>query len=599
MPSSLKSYDDHLSRVRLKMFEHGGPHTDDVEISENDIVNANKSLAWSETYGSKTKGNFPRMEDVDPEDYPNLMMGRNGFLAVAMARHYGYDGQIKMTSGERLGHDQWRVMREYQKNDMHLYSWPMQRIVKDSTKAFGWNSEKAQEKIVEWIDKQYERFKNGEITERQLRKLTSSHIAAKAGDFTGDFRDWLKSSESKKFRSDFNVHVLDEHDHFHVTFNDFNSDNFNDEMNAHLSMYDNMFENLATVNKLGQKRINLNPTAYDTKELMNLTTLEPIEVTEINTPLNEELELIQANPIQEINMPEPKKVNFLDRTLMGLGLKEYGGPNSGNVSAPQNVKTEPETNKSIKVNKHGYTDLEYYRKNKDNQEVILDLQNFLKDEGFDISVDGKWGNQTYKTANKYLVNKQLDNYDFNNFSEDQFLDQIYKESTGKANKKSPAGAIGLAQFKPKTFQELIDKGLLPPTANIMDPAAQSLAQRVYMDYLYNDVDAIESAGNNQVERQSRSFAAYNMGMGKFTNFWNSLSDEDKKAGWSTWYKKLPTKETKQYVLWMMDKDTYKKDYSTPFQRGVDKNGEPLMTSEWNDVSYGYDRWRKTNPKYRY
>ena len=44
---------------------------------------------------------------------------------------------------------------------------------------------------------------------------------------------------------------------------------------------------------------------------------------------------------------------------MGLGLKEYGGPNSGNVSAPQNVKTEPETNKSIKVNKHGYTDLEY------------------------------------------------------------------------------------------------------------------------------------------------------------------------------------------------------------------------------------------------
>ena len=68
----------------------------------------------------------------------------------------------------------------------------------------------------------------------------------KAGDFTGDFRDWLKDEKSKKFRSDFNVHVLDEHDHFHVTFNDFNSDNFNDEMNAHLSMYDNMFENLAT-----------------------------------------------------------------------------------------------------------------------------------------------------------------------------------------------------------------------------------------------------------------------------------------------------------------------------------------------------------------
>ena len=51
---------------------------------------------------------------------------------------------------------------------------------------------------------------------------------------------------------------------------------------------------------------------------MNLTTLEPIEVTEINTPLNEELELIQANPIQEINMPEPKKVNFLDRNFNGV-----------------------------------------------------------------------------------------------------------------------------------------------------------------------------------------------------------------------------------------------------------------------------------------
>ena len=248
------------------------------------------------------------------------------------------------------------------------------------------------------------------------------------------------------------------------------------------------------------------------------------------------------------------------------------------------------------VNKDGWADLDSYRSKKKDGQFVMNTQNQLISEGFDIKADGDFGNKTYSAINKSLVNKQLDSYSKDNFTPDQFQDQVWKESTGDNSKVSQKGAMGVAQFKPETFKELKDKGLIPETAKITDPAASSLAQRVYMDRLYEgkvtNNSTINTASTKE-EKQARAFAAYNWGPGNFDTFFNDLSKEEKAGGWRTWYDKT-NPETEKYVLWMMDKDKFKRERSTPYRH---KKG--YMTSKWNDVSYGYERWKSKNPTYRY
>ena len=152
--------------------------------------------------------------------------------------------------------------------------------------------------------------------------------------------------------------------------------------------------------------------------------------------------------------------------------------------------------------------------------------------------------------------------------------------------------MGIAQFMPATFEWAKKKGWIPQTAKITDQPAQALAQRRYMDYLYEDRTNIKSA-KTKGERQARAFAAYNQGPDNFDKFWATLTDAEKTAGWETWYKKA-NNETSKYVLWMMDKDTYEADNSKPY---TNKRGK--VTSKWNDVYYGYESWRSKNLIYRY
>ena len=152
--------------------------------------------------------------------------------------------------------------------------------------------------------------------------------------------------------------------------------------------------------------------------------------------------------------------------------------------------------------------------------------------------------------------------------------------------------MGVAQFMPATFKWAKEKGWIPETAKITDVAAQSLAQRKYMDYLYEDRANIKSAKTPE-ERQARAFAAYNMGPTNFDKLWGRLTDKEKKEGWETWYKKA-NNESKMYVLWNMDRATYKKDYSTPY---TNKKGR--VTSKWNDVNFGFQTHIGRNLKYRY
>jgi len=262
-------------------------------------------------------------------------------------------------------------------------------------------------------------------------------------------------------------------------------------------------------------------------------------------------------------------------------------PDSGTVTV-----NLPEKSPKFLLNKNGWADVDEYRKKAKDSKFIKGTQDLVITDGFDIDNDGVWGNKTYNAINQDLVNKQLNNYTKSNFTEDQFTAQIYKESTGDNSVVSGAGAMGIAQFLPSTFKWAKEKGWIPETSKITDVAAQSLAQRRYMDYLYEDRDNIKSAKTSS-ERQARTFASYNMGPGNFDKFWKKLSKKEKAAGWGTWYKKM-NNETKMYVLWNMDRATYKKDYSTPY-----KNTRGVMTSKWNDVNYGFNNYKNKKLKYRY
>tara|TARA_Y100001938_G_scaffold143552_1_gene216481 strand:- start:11899 stop:13794 length:1896 start_codon:yes stop_codon:yes gene_type:complete len=623
-----------FSEYHRERFTTGG------DPEEKNEANENFSGDWYKHPASDWKGAFPKMFYTNEEEYPNLNLDKAGFMAIAMSQYMGYDGPIHMTSGERLGYDQWRVMKKYQyPQDMRLYSSGLQGAVADSAKWFGFNTPEGDNHVINWIENQYTAFENGEITEKELKRRVSSHMVGDAADFIGPYRRWLRSPKSKNFRTLFNVRPLDEGDHFHVPFYDIDPETLpNDELKAHYWNYSRMFDNLAKPNSRGQLRISMNPNHYNMEQLTNLVKLDPIQVTEIpNSNLSEIAQPIKMDPIE---LPEMEDPNLLQRIGMSLGLREQGGPNKGWAKRVMEMGSTPESSMitdsakiqqlmanvdmlkpqkdptadpnfvgpvmpqwvqdlgkedkevtKFNVNKSGWADIDYYRENKEDNKFILGTQDLLNNKGFNVTSDGKWGNQTYKTINKYLVNEQLDNYTFSNFSQDQFLDQIWKESNGDNSRISPKGARGITQFMPKTFEWMKTKGWIPETARITDPAALQLAQYRYMDYIYDNRTNVKSAPN-KTERQARAFAAYNMGPGAFDKFWDALSAEEKKAGWKTWYKKA-NKESSLYVLWMMDKDEYKRLYDKPEKRGS------ITTSKWLDVAYGYSSWKKTNPIYRY
>jgi len=240
------------------------------------------------------------------------------------------------------------------------------------------------------------------------------------------------------------------------------------------------------------------------------------------------------------------------------------------------VKTHStqEEDPAIKVNKKGWANAEYYKENTSIRGITNDNKPLVK------------------TMNQDLVNSQLDNYQNTNFTEDQFLSQIWKESGGDKSVVSPRGAMGVAQFLPDTFKWAKEKGWIPETAKITDEAASSLAQKRYMDYLYTDINNVASA-TDKTERQARAFSAYNMGPTNFNKMWAKLTKEEKEGGWRNWYTKGGD-ENEKYVLWMMDKNKYKAENSTPY-----KHPKGYITSIWNNVNYGYKSWKETNPKYRY
>jgi soluble lytic murein transglycosylase-like protein len=115
--------------------------------------------------------------------------------------------------------------------------------------------------------------------------------------------------------------------------------------------------------------------------------------------------------------------------------------------------------------------------------------------------------------------------------------QIWMESRGTHMKngkllRSPAGAVGIAQFLPSTWKYLKKIKVLPSNLNINSQEDQLLAQKLFMSYLYDKDYGIKD------NKEKLALASYNAGSGRVRRL-------IKKYG-KDWEKYLP-KETKKYI----------------------------------------------------
>ena len=304
---------------------------------------------------SKEDGAFPRIKDRDTDEFPNTHLNQNAYIAVAMARYYGYDKVIDFTSGQRSGHHQHRIFKNYQYGDHGVYgnfpayqekiaealgisakdytrgnymsdSWVRANTKYNSSKEL-WDD--ADWDIpIKWQDDLYQKRESGEISFEEAGKLFPfGHMDAASGDFVGKFQEWLlegkagTNKQAAQFIKDFNVTVLLENkgkkgEHVHVTFPEIDPSNLSESnqnfYNTHLSQFDN----LSTEGDVpGTTVINMNPSHYreDDGEGNITYNFKAPETEPINLPLKEVRAL-------DTEIPEPTVVTGVD---LPAGFNEY------------------------------------------------------------------------------------------------------------------------------------------------------------------------------------------------------------------------------------------------------------------------------------
>ena len=149
-------------------------------------------------------------------------------------------------------------------------------------------------------------------------------------------------------------------------------------------------------------------------------------------------------------------------------------------------------------------------------------------------------------SNKF-VPKEMHWLDWNHPGfRDALLDsQIHFESGGNPYSKSPAGAVGLTQFIPQTWDYAKKMGWIAPDAVRTDPNASLQAQKGLMTQLYNEPEIKNSLTDE--ERCAKALAAYNAGYG---NVLKAITKANLNGGY--WLDYMPT-ETKKYVPLIMNK----------------------------------------------
>ena len=118
---------------------------------------------------------------------------------------------------------------------------------------------------------------------------------------------------------------------------------------------------------------------------------------------------------------------------------------------------------------------------------------------------------------------------------------------------SPAGARGLTQFMPATWEWAIEMKWIPASADIFNPEHSIQAQAANMDWLLK-----QFKGDS-----SRALAAYNWGIGNLRNAMRKAPGAKREEG--NWVEQLP-EETQNYLKRISENYTSYKNESSSMAR---------------------------------
>ena len=380
-----------LQNTSSKSFSKGGKFSTGGTVKKNSTDDDEIIKNYSKSAGSQNRGAFPRMKN---EGIINGNVNESTFLAIAMAQYYGYTGEINMTSGQRGGKDQTRVYGIYQREDAGVYRrFPeYQQAIADSLGVSlhdykrnnvsdeEWDNQDTDE-VSGWINDIWAKVQSGEISMEEAGKLyPMHHMEGAAGDFTGGFKTWLKegksgkNKEAAKFLEDFNVTVLDESDHFHVTFGqDVNIESLPEERHADYLTHKNQFAQLSVESSdvAGTTVINMNPSVYQGEQrgiLTNDLQKLPLQsVSAVSSTKQLDTEIMESSPNfdaymqyrHDMHSKEMKSPAYrIAETFEGmerykrpdkftpLSYEDWAKENGINIESEDNV-TSPTSNETI------------------------------------------------------------------------------------------------------------------------------------------------------------------------------------------------------------------------------------------------------------
>lgn len=133
--------------------------------------------------------------------------------------------------------------------------------------------------------------------------------------------------------------------------------------------------------------------------------------------------------------------------------------------------------------------------------------------------------------------------------------QLWAESNYDPDVTSHAGAQGIAQFMPGTWEEAIRRGWVEEGSSPFDADSAVIAQQNYMAHLF-DRPIIQKAENDN-EKLRRTLASYNWGIGNLTNAIDRAKEEHDDA--NRWIDYMPT-ETRNYIKRITDRATEQKGF---------------------------------------
>ena len=137
------------------------------------------------------------------------------------------------------------------------------------------------------------------------------------------------------------------------------------------------------------------------------------------------------------------------------------------------------------------------------------------------------------------------NWENSNFRDALLDSQIHYESGGNPYAKSPAGAVGLTQFIPSTWEYAKKMGWIDQNAQRTDPAASLKAQKELMSSLYEKPEMKNSV--TEEDRYAKTLAAYNAGYGSVQK---AITKANMNGG--HWLNYM-SNETRKYVPLIMNK----------------------------------------------